>query len=184
MHKRQVVTYVACLMVFVACVAEAYDALFSSPSTASQEATASLANSTAPWRSDASKAAAPPLSVTRLHDDVSVAPDPAAEQGAGLAAGQRDTLEAPFSTIGKLEPQSGEARPSRADETLTSEDRQGHEENAVEGRRNRYQIRTVHRGEYYSYRRRNADETSFFGRTTFRFGQWAREEKNSRSRQP
>jgi hypothetical protein len=93
-------------------------------------------------------------------------------------------LKAPFSTIGKLENQSGEARPFRADKTLTSEDHQEREENAGAGRRNRYQVRAVHRGEYYSYRRRNADENSFFCRNTFRFGQWAGEGKYSRSRQP
>jgi hypothetical protein len=162
-----------------------------------------------------------PLSFTRLHEDVSVAPDPATEQRSGLIAQQRDTSDAPFPTIGKSEPQSDEPSPSRAEAAPTSPDRQGREENAGEGRRNGYQVRTVHRGEYYSYRRRNAAENSFFGReryythasrdytyghrdgnydnyarrdsstfvhgnrdrNTFGFGQWGREEKNSRSRQ-
>ena len=37
----------------------------------------------------------------------------------------------------------------------------------VEGRRNRYRVRAAHRGEYYSYRRRNAAENSFFGRERY-----------------
>jgi hypothetical protein len=223
MHKRQVAAYVACLIVFVACVAQTYDALFPSPSTAPQEATVGLANGATTFRSDASKAAVPPFSVSRLHEDVSVAPDPAAEQGAGLTTGQRDTDTSapPLSTIGKSEPQSDEPSPSGADKTLTSADRQGREENVGEGHRNGYQVRTVHRGGYYSYRRRNADENSFFGReryetyanrdytyghrdqyndnyprressafvhgdrdrNSFRFGQWGREDKTSKSRQ-
>jgi hypothetical protein len=221
MHKRQVAVYLACLVVFVACVAEAYDALFPSPSTTPREATVGLANSATPSQSDASNGAVPPFSFTRLHENVSVAPAPATEQGSGLAAQQRDTSEAPFSTIGKLEPQSDEPSPSRADTTLTSADHQGREENAGEEHRTGYQPRTVHRIEYYSYRRRNTDQNSFFGRerhdtyasrdytyghrdrnydnyarrgsstfvhgnrdhNTFGFGQWAREEKNSRSRQ-
>jgi hypothetical protein len=155
MHKRQVAAYVACLTVFVACVAEAYDALFPSPSMAPQEATVGLANDAAPWRSDASESAVPPFSVTRLHQDVSVTPDPAAEQGPSLAAG-------------------------RADNNLTSADRQEREENSGERHRNVYQVRTVHRGEYYSYRRRNADERSFFGRE--RYGTYASRNYEHRDR--
>src|SRR5262249_45043395 len=67
----------------------------------------------------------------------------------------------------KAEPHSDESSPSRAAETLTSADRQGREENAGEGRHNRYQVRAAHRGQYYSYRQRNADENSFFGRERY-----------------
>jgi hypothetical protein len=76
--------------------------------------------------------------------------------------------EAPFATVGKAEAQSDGSSPSRAAETLTSPDRQEREENAGEGHRYRYQVRAAHRGEYYySYRRRNADENSFFGRERY-----------------
>jgi hypothetical protein len=213
MQGKQLAAYVACIVVFVACIAEAYDVLFTSPSTAPQEATVGLENTAAPWRpdpSDLSKAAVPPSFVVRSSDGVSVPSGPAAEQGAGRPAERRQS-QARFATVGKSEPQSDEPGPSRADETA---DRQGREE-IGEGHRNRYRVRAAHRGEYYSYRRGSRDENNFFGRgqydysfghrdqyhdnyarrdsgafgrgdrdrDRFHFGQWARDEKSSRSRQ-
>jgi type IV secretory pathway VirB10-like protein len=166
MHGRQLAPYVACLVVFVACVAEAYDALFPSPSATPQEAAAGPANIAAPRPPDASNAAVPPFSVARSNEHVPAPPNPAAEQGASRAAEQRDPSEAPFATIGKSEPQSDERSPPRAEEALTNADRQGREDNAGDGHRNRYQVRTVRRGVYYN-RGENRGEFSFFGRERY-----------------
>jgi hypothetical protein len=167
MHGKQVAAYLACFVVFLACVTVAYDALFSPSPAAPEDAAAGLASIATPLQSDTSKAAVPLLSVARSSAEVPVTRDPEPEQASGRAAEQRDISEAPFATIGKAEPQSDEPSRSRAVETVTSADRQGREEKAAEGNHTRYQVRTGHRGAYYSYRRRNADENSFFGRARY-----------------
>jgi hypothetical protein len=142
--------------------------LFSSPPAAPEDASRGLASIAPLLQSAAPKAAVTPIPVAPSNQDIAPVPSGrAAVQEASRSAEQPDIPEAPFATIGKAEPQSDESSPSRAAETLTSADRQGREENAGEGRRSRFQVRAAHRGQYYSYRQRNADENSFFGRGGF-----------------
>jgi hypothetical protein len=141
--------------------------LFSSSPAAPEDASEGLASIAPLLQSAARQAAVTPSVVAPSdQDDVPVPSDRAAVREASRPAEQHDIPEAPFATIGKAEPQPDEPSPSRAAETLTSADRQGREENA-EGHRNRYQVRAAHRGQYYSYRQRNADENSFFGRERY-----------------
>jgi hypothetical protein len=142
--------------------------LFSSSPAAPEDAAGSLAIIAPLLQSPAPQAAVTPFVVAHSDQDVApVPPDRAAAREASRPAEQHDIPEAPFATIGKAEPQSDESSPSRVVETLTSADRQGREENAGEGRRTRFQVRAAHRGQYYSYRQRNADENSFFGRERY-----------------
>jgi hypothetical protein len=162
MHGRQVAAYVACLVVFVACAAEAYDALFPSPPSPPPRAIVGLANTATLGLADASNPAVPPFSGARSSEGVPAPPDPAAEQGSERAAEQHDLSEAPFATIGKSEPQSDERGPPRAEETLANADRQRREDNEGDGHHNRYQVRTAHRAAYY-----NRNAFTFFGRERY-----------------
>ena len=167
MPGKQVAAYLACFVVFLSCVTAAYDALFSSSPAAPEDASEGLANIAPLLQSAARQATVTPSVVAPSdQDDVPVPSDRAAVREASRPAEQHDIPEAPFATIGKAEPQSDESSPSRAAETLTSAD-QGREENAGEGRRTRFQVRAAHRGQYYSYRQRNADENNFFGRERY-----------------
>ena len=167
MPGKQVAAYLACFVVFLSCVTAAYDALFSSSPAAPEDASEGLANIAPLLQSAARQATVTPSVVAPSdQDDVPVPSDRAAVREASRPAEQHDIPEAPFATIGKAESHSDESSPSRGAETLTSADRQGREENA-EGHRNRYQVRAARRGQYYSYRQRNADQNSFFGRERF-----------------
>ena len=167
MPGKQVAAYLACFVVFLSCVTAAYDGLFSSPPATSEDPARDLASIAPLLHSAAPRAAVTPSLVAPSDQDVApVPPGRAAVREASRPAEQHDIAEAPFATIGKAEPHSDESSPSRAAETLTSADRQGREENA-EGHRNRYQVRAARRGQYYSYRQRNADQNSFFGRERF-----------------
>ena len=167
MPGKQVAAYLACFVVFLSCVTAAYDALFSSSPAAPEDASAGLASIAPLLQSAAPKAAVTPFPVAPSNQGVAPVPsDRAAVREASRPAEQHDIPEAPFATIGKAESHSDESSPSRAAETLTSADRQGREENA-EGHRNRYQVRAARRGQYYSYRQRNADENNFFGRERY-----------------
>ena len=167
MPGKQVAAYLACFVVFLSCVTAAYDGLFSSPPATSEDPARDLASIAPLLHSAAPRAAVTPSLVAPSDQDVApVPPGRAAVREVSRPAEQHDIPEAPFATIGKAESHSDESSPSRAAETLTSADRQGREENA-EGHRNRYQFRAAHRGQYYSYRQRNADENNFIGRERY-----------------
>lgn len=146
MGGKQLAAYAACTSIFVACAAVGYDALFPAPSTlpspssAPQTATVGVANSTAQWPSDPSKAAVPlyddmvrlllaPLKEDPEDDNVASAPTGAATERAPDPAPQGGAAsKPPLSTVGK----------------------------SVPPYRNRQQLRTAHRDN--SYRRRNHDD--------------------------